>query len=104
MGAGGRVGGSTQNRGLRGGGATTMPTTPSEVKSTYGRTRARSVSPPPWPSTAVITPTGTPGTNGRCFTDAAVTSCWPTCSDAALVSICRVSRPDPPWLRPVPVT
>ena len=40
----GRSGGSTLNRGLVRGGATTTPTTPSELKSAYGRTRARSVS------------------------------------------------------------
>src|SRR5580704_14613986 len=43
LGAGG-AGGSTENRGLWLGGTTTMPTTPSEVKFTNGRTRACAVS------------------------------------------------------------
>jgi hypothetical protein len=61
-GAGRGLGGSTENLGFWLGGATTMPTTPSEVKSTYGRTRARAVSEPARFSTLLITPTGTPGT------------------------------------------
>ena len=59
------AGGSTENRGLWLGGTTTMPTTPSDVKSTYGWTRARAVSEPARFSTLLITPTGTPGTYGR---------------------------------------
>src|ERR1700733_3257225 len=103
LGAGG-AGGSTENRGLWVGGTTTMPTTPSEVKFTNGRTRACAVSEPARFSTLLIVPTGTPGTNGRSWTEADVTNCSPGRRPALASSPSSRIRPDPELVLPGPVT
>src|SRR5262249_50265977 len=76
----------------------------SALSSAYGRTRAILVSEVALACTCVITPTGTPGTYGRPWTEPNVTSCCPGWSTAPASKTGSRSRVGPGRDRPVPVT
>ena len=104
VGTGLGLGGSTESLGFWAGPAITTPTTPSEVKSTNGRTSAVRVSDPALPWTFVTCPIGTPGTYGRFSTEPKVTTFCPGCSTAFASNSRSVSTYGPDSDFPVPVT